>query len=164
MANNINITINEKKHTIEMDKTTSKLASQYGTEAYKALQEVRSAYPTFSVVVVNRKTENRKTEKNDYKGLTYKFMEKYIQAHDDENKSKMKAYFTLRGESKEAEDVGANAASYAEIKDWFLDTFNDFGKFFKERETLMKTIAEKKAKAKQDKADEERKARLALVA
>ena len=159
MANNINITINDKKHTIEMDKTTSKRASQYGTDEYKALQEVRSAYPTYSVVVVNRKTE-----KGEFKGLTYEFMEKYIQAHDDEDKSKMKTYFTLRGESEEAQAVGANAKSYAEIKDWFLDKFPAFGELFKERETLMKTIADNKAKAKQDKEDEKRAQRLALVA
>ncbi len=159
MANNINININNKKHTIEMNQTTSKRASQYGTDEYNALQDVRSAYPTYRVIVVNRRTD-----KGEFKGLTYEFMEKYIKAHDDENKTIMKQYLALRGESEEALDVGANAKSYAEIKDWFLDTFPDFGKFFQERETLMKTIADNKAKAKQDKEDEKRAQRLALVA
>ena len=159
MANNINITVNDKKHTIEMNKTTSKRASQYGTEEYKALQDVRSAYPTYSVVVVNRRTD-----KGEFKGLTYEFMEKYIQAHDDENKTIMKEYFKLRGESEEAEDVGAKAKRYNVIKDWFLDTFPAFGEFSNDRENLLNKVAEKKAKAKQDKENEKRAQRLALVA
>ena len=159
MANNINITINDKKHTIEMDKTTSKRASQYGTDEYNALQEVRTAYPTYSVAVINRKPD-----KGEYKGLTYEFMEKYIQAHDDEKKSIMNEYFTLRGESEEAKAVGANAKSYGEIKDWFLATYPAFGEFFTNREKLVSKGAKKKAQDKQDKADEMRKARLALVA
>ncbi|MCR4621721.1 MAG: hypothetical protein K5663_06525 [Clostridiales bacterium] len=154
-----NITINTKKQTIEMDKTTAKSASQYGTDEYKALQEVRIAYPTYSVVVVNRKPE-----KGEFKGLTYEFMEKYIKAHDDENKSKMKEYLNLRGESEEAMAVGAKAKSYAEIKEWFLDAFKAFGEFYTNREKLLKNIADKKAKAKQDKEDEKRAQRLALVA
>ena len=154
-----NITINDKKQTIQMNKTTAEAASQYGTEEYNALQEVRRAYPTYSVVVISRKSE-----KSEFKGLTYVFMEKYIKAHDDDDKSKMKAYFNLRGESEAAKAVGANAKSYGEIKEWFLDAFPEFGQFYRDRENLLNQIADKKAKAKQDEENEKRAQRLALVA
>ena len=66
------IIINIKKHTIEMNKTTTKAASKYGTPEYNELQSARHDYPTFRVVTVAKKTA-----KPEYKGLTFEYMEKY---------------------------------------------------------------------------------------
>ena len=77
-----NIIINTKNHTIEMNKTVTKAASRFGTPEYNELQEARRAYPTLRVVTVAKKTA-----KPVYKGLTFEYIEKYIAAHDDDEKS-----------------------------------------------------------------------------
>ncbi len=64
--------INEKKKTVEMTKKFA-AAKGYDTLEYHQLQEVRSAYPNFKVIIASRKTSS----KNSYKGLTYKYMETY---------------------------------------------------------------------------------------
>ena len=71
--------INEKKHTIELSKKEAKAAAKFGTAEYKNLQEARRDYPTFSVKTVSQKPA---TKKNTYKGLTYEYMEMYIETKD----------------------------------------------------------------------------------
>ena len=141
-----NITINTKKSTIEMNKTYAKLASQYGTDEYKALQEVRRDYPNYRIVTVPHKVE-----KVEFKGLNYEFMEKYIKAHDDENGTKMEAYLGLRGKSEEAKELGMEAVGYAEIKEWFLMTYPALRDFINARENILEAVAKNKALVKQAK-------------
>ena len=136
-----NITVNNKKNTIEMTKTYAKLASQYGTEQYKALQNVRRDYPTYRIVTVSRKNE-----KPEFKGLTYKFMKNYIKGHDDENQSKMSEFLDLTAKSEEAKNMGIEAQSYAQVKKWFLMSFPAICEFITKRDNLLKTVAENKAK------------------
>ena len=52
-------------------------------------------------------------------------MEKYIEAHDDENRTAMKKFLDLRGQSDEAKDALAESCSYKEIKDWFLARYEE---------------------------------------
>ncbi len=136
-----NITINHRKQTIQMNKTTAEAASQYGTEEYKALQEVRRDYPTYRIVTVARKTE-----KSEFKGLTYEFMRKYIKTHDDEDNPIMSEFEKLTATSQEAKEMGMKASSYREVKDWFYATFPAIEKFISEREQILKEVADKKAK------------------
>ena len=125
--------INEKKKTVEMTKKFAAAARRYGTEEYLQLQEVRSAYPNFKVIIASRKTSS----KNSYKGLTYKYMEAYIEKHDDEKKSIMQEYLNLRGKTEEAEDAMAESVGYLEMKDWFLKKFPAIAEFHKMREALL---------------------------
>ena len=81
-----NLTVKAASRSIEVSKKFATLASRYGTEEYKALQEVRRDYPGYEVVVV----ATRKAPKASYKGLTYEYMENYILSHDDEKNSAMK--------------------------------------------------------------------------
>ena len=131
-----NITINAKNHTIEMNKTTAKAASIYGTEEYNALQAVRRDYPTYRVITVKQKGA-----KPEYKGMDYKYMEKYIAAHDDENGSIMAQYKMLTGKSEAGKDAMADAACYADVKAWFLMTYPNIENFHKDRDDLLKKIA-----------------------
>ena len=126
--------INEKKNAIELSKKEAKAAAKFGTTEYKQLQEARRDYPTFSVVTVTRKTT---TKKNTYKGLTYEYMELYIQKHDDEEKSIMAEYMMLRGMTDEAEEALAESFTYLEMKDWFLKKFPAIAEFHKKRESLL---------------------------
>ena len=128
------MTINNKKNTIEMTKKFAKAAEKFGTEEYKALQEVRRDYPHFKIVTVTRKVSG---QKETYKGLTYSYMEKYIKAHDDENKSIMAEYEMLRGLSQEAQEALAEPCTYNEMKDWFLKKFPAIAEFHKKREMLL---------------------------
>ena len=132
------MTINMKKNAIEMTKKFAKAAAKFGSPEYKQLQEARRDNPTFSVVTVTRKTT---TKKNTYKGLTYEYMEMYIQKHDDAEKSIMAEYLMLRGLSEEAEEALAESFTYQEMKDWFLKKFPAIKKF---HEARAKALAEVK--------------------
>ena len=126
--------INEKKHTIELSKKEAKAAAKFGTAEYKNLQEARRDYPTFSVKTVSQKPA---AKKNTYKGLTYEYMELYIQKHDDEEKSIMAEYMMLRGMTDEAEEALAESFTYLEMKDWFLAKFPAIASFHEARAKLL---------------------------
>ena len=140
---NINITINTKNNTIELNKATAKAAAKFGSEAYKQLQEARRDNPTYRVVTVGKKVA-----KPEYKGLTFKYMEKYIALHDKEDKSIMAKFLDLRGESEEAKAVGAMSAGYPEIKAWFFEQYPEIVKFHTDREALLKDAVAKQAAKK----------------
>ena len=126
--------INQKTRTIEMSKKFAKSASKYGTEEYNNLQSARRDYPAFKVVTVSRQVTNKK---ESYKGLTYDYMEKYIMAHDDEEKSIMAEYRDLRGLSDEAMEALAEPFSYHEMKTWFLKQYPAIAKFHEKREAAL---------------------------
>lgn len=130
-----NLTINTKARTIEMTKKFAKAASRFGSEEYNALQQARKDYPTYRVVT---KTSNTKGKESN-KGLTYEYMEMYIEKHDDDEKTIMAEFKMLRGTSKEAQEVLAEACSYHEMKDWFFDKFPAIAEFHKKREEVLKS-------------------------
>ncbi len=126
------ICINNKKNTIEITKAFEKAASRFGSEEYNTLRQARNDNPSFKVVVIKRKTSSA-----SFKGLTYDFIEKYIIAHDDEEKSIMAEYKSLRGMSDEAEAACADSLSYGEIKAWFLKEYPEIAEFHKKREAML---------------------------
>lgn len=130
------ITINTKAHTIEMSKKYATNASRFGTPEYNELQQARRDYPNYRIV-----TKSVKSGKCAYSGLTYKFMEKYIKAHDDEEGTIFAEYNDLRAKSEEAMELGAESASYMEIKNWFLDKFPAIAEFHKKREAILANTA-----------------------
>ena len=110
--------INLTAKAIEMAKSEYRAAHTYGTDAYDSLQEVRKAYPGFRVVIKEKKRTDH------LKGLNVAYMEKHIQAHDDEERSIWKEFMTLRGldESGNKAEL-AGAASVGELRMWFLHQF-----------------------------------------
>ena len=131
-----NLTVCTATRSIEVSKTFNTRASQYGTDEYKMLQEVRRDYPGFKVVVVAPRKAT-KSNKPSFKGLTYEYMEAYITKHDDENNSIMEEYMTLRGISDDAEEAFAESCTYYEIKTWFLNRYPAIAEFHKKREALL---------------------------
>ena len=110
------IVVNSKNRTIELTKKFEAAAKYFGTQEYEKLQTVRSHYPNYFVVV---KAAAKKAD--HYKGLTFDYMEKYITAH---NKDLLVTFFTLCGKTSEGkEQEFAAAATYGEIKKWFLAQF-----------------------------------------
>ena len=128
------MTINSKKCVIEMSKKEAAAAMKFGTQEYMDLQEVRRDYPNFKIVVI-KKSGTKKIE--TYKGLTYAYMEMYIQKNDDEKKTIMTEYEMLRGISEEAKEALAEPCSYQEMRDWFLKKFPAIAKFHEDRAKLL---------------------------
>ena len=142
-----NLSVNVKARKIEMSKTFAKNAYVYGTEEYNALQAVRRDYPDYQVKV--KKSSAKQTD--NHKGLTYEYMEAYIQKHDDEDGSKMEMFKMLRGTSEDAQAACAGSASYDDIKNWFFSEFPEIENFYKAREIALKQAreyAERKAAEK----------------
>ena len=127
-----NITINTKNNTIVITKAFSKKASRFESPEYKALQRARTDYPSFKVEV---RAASKKKE--SFKGLTYAYMEKYIANHDDDNQTIMREYEMLRGISAEAEELMAEAVSYGEMKEWFLNKFPEIRAFHEKRAMML---------------------------
>lgn len=130
----ITMNINMKKNAIELTKKEAAAAAKFGTTEYKQLQEARRDNPGFKVVTITRKST---AKKESYKGLTYGYMETYIQKHDDEENSIMAEYMMLRGLSEEAEEALAESFTYQEMKEWFLKKFPAIAEFHKKREALL---------------------------
>ena len=118
---------------IEMSKTEAKAAGKLNSEKFDELHNLRAMYPTFEIEI---KASSAK-KKTDYKGLTYDYMMKYIEAHDDEEKSIMAEFEMLRATSDEAKEALAESASYKEIKEWFLKKFPAIAKFHEKREAAL---------------------------
>ena len=128
------MTINFRSNSIEMTKKFAKAAARFGSDEYKQLQEARKDYPTFKIVTVSRNTTGKR---ETYKGLTYEYMEMYIQKHDDDTKSIMAEYLMLRGKTDEAKEALAESCTYLEMRAWFLTKFPTIANFHEARGKLL---------------------------
>ena len=126
--------INQRNQTIEMSKKFAKAAAVFGSKEYRQLQEVRQDYPNFRVVTVSRKAV---AKKETVKGLSYEYMERYIQKYDDDKKSIMAEYLMLRGKTAEAEEALAESCTYLEMREWFLKKFPAIAQFHEARAKLL---------------------------
>ena len=120
---------------IEMSKTEAKAAGKINSEKFNELHTLRTMYPTFEIEI--KASTTKKSAKENYKGLTYGYMAKYIASHDDDEQSIMAEFEMLRGTSAEAQEALADSASYKEIKEWFLKKFPAIAEFHKKREAAL---------------------------
>ena len=128
---------NYEMMTIEMTKTESKAAGRVGTTEYEMLKELRSENPGFRIVI--KATKSR----DNMKGLTFAYMKKYIEAHDDANHTTLKVFRSLRGLTEDGDKKDfARIATYGEVKMWFLETYPEV-------ESINKTVDELLAKTKE---------------
>lgn len=125
---------NFTKQIIEMSTTEAKAAGKFGSPEFNELQGLRAAYPNFQIVV-----KAPKKAKNQLK-IDYKFMEKYIKAHDDADGTIMDELLFLRGKkAKEGEYV--ETVNFMDIKNWFLKKFPEIKNAQKEyREKIDKIL------------------------
>lgn len=123
---------------ITMTKTEAKNAGKYGTTEFNELIALRAQFPTFRIEVKASKS------KDNMKGLSVSYMKKYIEAHDDAEKSNMSIFNQLRGLDDEGNAIKfARVATYGELKMWFLDTYPEV-------ENMNKTVDDILAKAKKN--------------
>ena len=132
------ITISARTHSLVLTKSFAAKAAVFGSDEYRMLQEARRDYPGYKVTVGKSKN---KEAKNVFAGLDYDYMEKYIAAHDDDEKSIMAEYMMLRGKSDEAKELQASSASFLEIRSWFLKTFPAIEAFYTKRAALLTKAA-----------------------
>ena len=119
--------VNMFERKIVLTKKEMTAASRYGSDAYKALQEARRDNPGYEVVIVTRTV---KKERETYKGLTYKYMEKYIETHDDAERTIWREYKIYRGEPLDEKDLLPVPYTYREMREWFLGKYEDVAKLY----------------------------------
>lgn len=127
---------------IEMSKNEAKAAGKMGTPEFEMLMQYRAAYPTFEIIV--KAASKRKSE---FKGLTYKYMIAYIQTHDKEN-TIMAEFNTLIAKDKKDKVEGSEhleAASYMDVKEWFLAKFPEIKQYRDDHKKKVQEILNKAA-------------------
>ena len=143
------------ENKIILSSAFKKNANIPGTLEYQKLQEVRRDYPGFKLVTRQFK---KNANQNRHEGLTYDYMESYIQDHDDDNGSTLAKFNDMRATSDEAEMLNAKSMTYGYIKSWFLLQYPEFGEFQKKRKKALekKVIDEQEEKPaeQEDKATE----------
>ena len=106
---------------IVMDRTFYKNASNIRFEEYAMLQRARQDYPTYTPVI---KRNKRNPNKETYRGLTYAYMERYIEGHANAE-AIMEEYKELRLIS----ECHCKARRYPKIKQWFLKKYPEVENF-----------------------------------
>ena len=129
---------------IEMTKTEAKAAGKPNTTEYNTLLELMKNFPGFPIEIV--KSAAKKADR--FKGLDINYMENYIKSHKPEL---LETFYELRGLDANGKKVElAAAATYGEIKMWFLTQFPEIEKL---GENVNKIIEEaRKAREAQKKA------------
>ena len=118
---------------IVMTKTEAKAAGKPNTEEYNTLLDLMKNFPGFQMEIV--KSTAKKVDR--FKGLGYDYMENYIKSHNSEL---LEIFYELRGLDKDGKKIGmAAAATYGEIKMWFLTQFPEIEKM---GENISKIIEE----------------------
>ena len=131
--------INHKNCVIELTKTEMKASENFGSEMYNALREARQDNPNYRVKLVS---PSKKVDR--HKGLTAEAMKKYILKHDDEEHSKLKEFYELRGLTPEGKkDEFGCSVTYGKLKQWFFEQYPQFKKMEDSVNEIMKKVKEK---------------------
>lgn len=141
-------TINHADNTIEMTKQFAKASGVYESDAYKMLLKAKNEVPTYKVIV--KETPKSKKPRDNYKGLTYDYMERYIKTKAN-SEELMKEYFELRGIGTGYDEI-IRKASYVQVKKWFLAKFPEINEYKQERKETWEAIDKKAKELKQEKA------------
>ena len=106
------------------------------------LMELMKSFPTFTIEI--KAPAKRKSE---FKGLDYKFMKNYILKCNKDNKTEILAEFnTLTAQAKKNGEENSEymeAASYLDVKKWFLATFPEIEQFRDDHKQKIKDIMSK---------------------
>ena len=106
-------------NTIIITKEFAALASDPTSEEYVTLNLLREENPKMKIATRSRKKSSK--ERNPNKGLTYKFMRRFISVMDEKNLSEFsrkQAYF----ESFDME----GAEVYQNVKGWFIKQYPNY--------------------------------------
>lgn len=104
-------------NSIIVTKSFAEAASDINSEEYTSLQLAKKDNPAMRVVLRNTRTAGHES---DYKGLTYKYMRKYISVMDSVNLVNFEKTI-LHYESYGYE----NGTVYKYVREWFLTYYPD---------------------------------------
>ena len=145
--------INEAKKVFEMNAAEYKAAMTYGTEAYKALRELRADYPGFRAVEMKPKKSKSPLDKLDMKTVRA-----YVRAHGSD--AQKKEFLDMSTSHYTESGVYIEAKSFFEVKKWFLVEFPEYKEAVdnheKEMERIFTMIEEKIAEAEAKAIEEKR--------
>lgn len=131
------------KKVIELTKAEAKAAGVYGTAEFEELEGLKKAFPSFRIVTKASKS------KDNMKGLDTNYMERYIKAHDDEEHTNLKEFYSLRGLDENGEKIDfAPVAPYGTLKQWFLTYYPEVGNM---NDTVTEILKKAQAKREADK-------------
>ena len=123
------------KNLIILNSTFAKKARRIGSPEYNQLQEVHSEFSTFKVV---QRQIKKKTDQEHYKGLPYDYMRAYITenagkegASDEDRKAAVKEALDVLENKIFISKCHSNTQRYPAIKNWFLATYPEVKKVFK---------------------------------
>lgn len=153
---------NLNNKTIELTKTEMNAAMTYGTEAYRALQEMRRDYPGFRVVELKPKKN-----KADFAELNMKTIRAYVAKNGSEAQKSAFEFISKRTVDEDGEYH--EPQSFFNIKKWFLDEFPEVKAQRRDYRKMLQTIyddaaAKALAARKAAKADADDAAAKALAA
>ena len=124
--------------TIVMSQNEARKAGRIGTAEYETLAKLMQQFPAFRIEVV--KPSAKKTD--HFKGL----MKQYIESRDQK---KLTEFYALCGldESGKKQELAA-AASYGELKMWFLEQFPEIEQMSENIRRIMDRTRETRAARK----------------
>lgn len=109
--------VNDELGQLIMDKTFYKNSRIYGSREYLMLQKAKKDNPGYAVV-------QRKIKKNvsmeHYKGLTYTYMENYIEKYGGAN---VEALICEYKRLRDIVSAHSRGSRYPVVKSWFLEKF-----------------------------------------
>ncbi|MBR5640649.1 MAG: hypothetical protein IKW92_00775 [Firmicutes bacterium] len=114
--------INHEERTLIMDRTFAKNAEIVGSREYNLLQEARKDYPSYTPI---RRTIKKKETQERYKGLTYEYMEWYI----NEFETKENLWKSLDELNEKIAISKCHSRRYPVIKEWFLEKYPEVKKY-----------------------------------
>lgn len=106
-------------NTIIITKEFAELASNPTSEEYVTLNLVKLENPKMKIATRSRKKSSK--ERNQNKGLTYKFMRRYISVMDEDNLmefNKQQLYYESFGLD--------NTTVYLQVRNWFVENYPDY--------------------------------------
>ena len=126
---------------IEMTKTEAAKAVKIGNEQYEELCTLMNRFPTFEIEIVKTSTKSV----DHLKGLTYEYMENYIEKH---NKELLTEFYELCGKDENGKKIKFGVSfSYGEIRMWFLEQFPEIENFDNRKKLDNKMEEVRKARA-----------------
>ena len=123
---------------IEMSKNEAKAAGKINSDEFKELRQLMEMYPGYEIQI---KTPAKR--KSEFSKLDYKYMKEYIKKHDDGNGTITAEFNELIALDKKNKVEGAEhleAASFIEVKKWFLAKFPEIKKYKEEHQKKIEKI------------------------
>lgn len=119
--NGIKVDIINRK--IIINKTFATKMAKTTSPEYLEYERVVSVNPNFEVQIKTQKTYDRE----NYKGLTYKFIEAYIYCHELDMTERQKVFSEYFEERLKAL---AHKCGYKEVRDWFIKKYPEFNNMY----------------------------------